>query len=156
MRERLLKKGAISESEVQEHLASLPDRSDDALEIGIKQPALQTEAEREVIVVRTLARPAQPVPPPRMFGDDDEIYTEEKPVRAAASRAAELDDLDDDDDDDLDDDEDDEDEDELAEGAEKVEKAKVEPAKIEPAEGEAGEPAEAGEAVKKDVDDDWA
>jgi hypothetical protein len=132
VRERLLKKGLITEAEVEQHLAGLPDRAEDALDIGIKQPALQTEAEREVIVVRTLARPAQPAPPPRMFGDDDD-FEDEKPARAASAGAIDDDDLDDDDEDE---DEDDEDEDE--------DKAKAK---------------EEGEAKKEEpaakVDDDW-
>src|SRR5690349_16433981 len=88
VREKLLSKNVLTEKEVDAHLAELPDRAEDAIEISIKQPALQTEAEREVLVVRTLARPAQPMPPPRMFGDDDdEIYEEEeKPVRGARAR----------------------------------------------------------------------
>src|SRR5262245_33960139 len=102
VRERLLKKGLLTEAEVEQHLAGLPDRPEDALDIGIKQPALQTEAEREVIVVRTLARPAQPAPPPRMFGEDDD-YEEEKPARTAAAGAGagavDDDDLDDEDED---------------------------------------------------------
>ncbi len=118
VRERLLKKGLLTEAEVEQHLSSLPDRAEDALDIGIKQPALQTEAEREVIVVRTLARPAQPAPPPRMFGEDDEIF-EEKP-RAAAAGAVDEEDLDDEDDEDLDDEDEDEDEEEVKkEGEEK-------------------------------------
>jgi len=104
VRDRLLKKGLLTEAEVEQHLASLPDRAEDALDIGIKQPALQTEAEREVIVVRTLARPAQPAPPPRMFGDDDDTYGEDKPRSASAGAV--------DDEDDLDDEDEDEDEDE--------------------------------------------
>ena len=92
VRERLLKKGLLTEAEVEQHLSALPDRADSALEVGIKQPALQTEAEREVLVVRTLARPAQPAPPPRMFGDDDDSYSDKLD--------ADIDDDDDDDDDD--------------------------------------------------------
>jgi hypothetical protein len=115
VRERLLKKGLLTEAEVEQHLGSLPDRADGALEVGIKQPALQTEAEREVLVVRTLARPAQPVPPPRMFGDDDDAYSDDK-------LDADIDD--DDDDDDEDDDEAKPAKDEKPKGdAEKVEKA---------------------------------
>ena len=113
VRERLLKKGLLTEAEVEQHLGALPDRADSALEVGIKQPALQTEAEREVLVVRTLARPAQPVPPPRMFGDDHDAYSDDK-----------LDaDIDDDDDEDEDD----------AKPA-KDEKPKAEPEKAEQAE----------------------
>jgi hypothetical protein len=94
VRERLVKKGLLTEAEVDEHLNALPDRADNAVEVGIKQPALQTEAEREVLVVRTLARPAQPAPPPRMFGDDDDAYSDKLD--------ADIDDDDDDDDDDAD------------------------------------------------------
>ncbi len=92
VRERLLKKGLLTEAEVEQHLGALPDRADSALDVGIKQPALQTEAEREVLVVRTLARPAQPAAPPRMFGDDDDAYSDDK-------LDADIDDDDDDDDD---------------------------------------------------------
>jgi hypothetical protein len=110
VRERLLKKGLLTEAEVEQHLSALPDRADSALEVGIKQPALQTEAEREVLVVRTLARPAQPAPPPRMFGDDDDAYSDDKLA-------------------DIDDDDDDEDEDDAKPA--KDEKPKVEAEKTE-------------------------
>lgn len=128
VRERLLKKGLLTEAEVEQHLGALPDRADSALDVGIKQPALQTEAEREVLVVRTLARPAQPAAPPRMFGDDDDAYSDDK-----------LDaDIDDDDDDDDDEDE--------------------KPAKAEKpkAEAENAEKVEKTEKTEKSgVDDDW-
>jgi hypothetical protein len=141
VRERLLKKGLLTEAEVEQHLSALPDRADSALEVGIKQPALQTEAEREVLVVRTLARPAQPVPPPRMFGDDDDAYSDKLDA-----------DIDDDDDDD-------EDDDEAKPG--KDEKAKADAAKPDAPKAEAEGKADApkpdaeGKAEKSGVDDDW-
>lgn len=93
VRERLLKKGLLSETEVEQYLGALPDSAENAVEIGIKQPALQTEAEREVLVVRTLARPAQPTPP-RPFDEED------SPIASAADKFdADIDDDDDDDDD---------------------------------------------------------
>jgi hypothetical protein len=127
VRERLLKKGLLTEAEVEQHLGALPDRADSALEVGIKQPALQTEAEREVLVVRTLARPAQPAAPPRMFGDDDDAYSDDKL------------------DADIDDDDDDDDEDEKPAKAEKPK-----------AEAENAEKVEKTEKTEKSgVDDDW-
>jgi hypothetical protein len=136
VRERFLSKNVLTEAEVDGHLAELPDRAEDAIEISIKQPALQTEAEREVLVVRTLARPAQPAAPVRMFGDDDEIYDDdEKPVRGARAR-----DLDDDDDED---DDDDDDAEEKSESKDK-DKDKADSAEKKPA-------AEKG----KESDDDW-
>lgn len=144
VRERLQRKHQLSESEVDQHLSTLTDVADNAAEIELKQPALQTEAERAENSV--IVRPAPPRPisiaAPILLDDEDDEDDEEEvkpvakpapapvaaaeaaapaaaPVAAAAPAADEDeddDDEDDDDDDDDEDDEDDEDKDEADEG----------------------------------------
>jgi hypothetical protein len=91
VRERLVQSGDLKESEIARHLEGLKDVGDQAVPVVAKQPALQSESDRDIVIVRTSGvRP--PPTPPRL--DDD---LESTPID---------DDLDDDDDED-DDDEDD-------------------------------------------------
>jgi len=94
VRERMLRRGLLTESELTKHVDGLADVSELAVEVELKQPALVKESERETRVVpRASARPMAYVPPVRSLEN-------------------ELNNIDDDDDDDLDDlDDEDEDED---------------------------------------------
>ncbi|HEY3494829.1 MAG TPA: hypothetical protein VGK73_09095 [Polyangiaceae bacterium] len=90
VRERLLASGLVSEAEVNQHLEALPDLQAQAVDLTVKQPALQAESDRDIVIVRSSgARP--PVAPVRPLDDDLDA-----PI------------LDDDDDDDDDEDDDDE------------------------------------------------
>src|SRR6187399_819332 len=84
VRERLIGDGLLAESDVSKHLDALPDLESQIVELTIKQPALQNESDRDIVIVRTSGvRP--PVAPLRPADDDLPI----------------IDDDDDDDDDDL-------------------------------------------------------
>jgi hypothetical protein len=131
VRERLLRKGQLSESEVDQHLGTLADVASNAADVELKQPALQTEAERAENSV--IVRPAPPRPlsvaPISLEDEDDEDEEDEKPIaprsirvekvekleaepaKPAAAVADEDDEDEDDEDDEDEDDEDDEDED---------------------------------------------
>ena len=117
VRERLVSDGLLAESEVQSHLDALPDLESQAVELTIKQPALQNESDRDIVIVRTSGvRP--PVAPIRPADDDMPIIDDDddddddfdakkpeakKPVekpKAAAPKVEESEDEDEDDDDD--------------------------------------------------------
>ena len=90
VRERMLKRGMLTDSELGKHVDALADVTDQVVEVELKQPALQKESEREArIVSRSAPRP---------------VIAHVPVVRSLEN---ELNDIDDDDD--LDDDEDDED-----------------------------------------------
>jgi hypothetical protein len=91
VRERMLKRGMLTDSELSKHVDALADVSDQVIEVELKQPALQKESEREArIVSRSAPRP---------------VIAHVPVVRSLEN---ELNDIDDDeDDDDEDDDEDD-------------------------------------------------
>src|SRR5450755_4809972 len=94
VRERMLKRGILTDAELGKHVDALADVTDQVIEVELKQPALQRESEREArIVARSAPRP---------------IMTHVPVVRSLEN---ELNDIEEDDDDDLDD-EDDEDDDE--------------------------------------------
>jgi len=96
VRERMLRKGTLTDGELTKHVDALGDVADQVVEVELKQPALQKESERiEMRVSRPAPRPV---------------------VARVPSLDDDLDDLDDEDDD-LDD-EDDEDEDDDAEEGE--------------------------------------
>jgi len=89
VRERMLKRGLLTESELTKHVESLADVTDQVIEVELKQPALVKESERvERVVTRVAPRPVM------------------APV-AVRSLENELNDIDDDDDDDFDDEDDD-------------------------------------------------
>jgi hypothetical protein len=93
VRERMLRRGVLTDSELTKHVEALTDVADLVIEVELKQPALQRESER---VERVLSRSA-----PRSVSH----------VPVVRSLENELNDIDEDEDD-LDD-EDDEDEDDL-------------------------------------------
>jgi hypothetical protein len=96
VRERMLKRGLLTESELSKHVDALTDVTDQVVEVELKQPALVKESERvERVVSRSAPRPIVPHVP------------------VVRSLENELNDIDEDDDDDDLDDEDDEDEDDL-------------------------------------------
>ena len=115
VRERMLKRGLLTDSELGKHIDALADVTDQVVEVELKQPALVKESERvERVVSRSAPRPVVAYAP------------------VVRSLENELNDIDDDEDD-LDD-EDDEDEVLVkAKAAAKVtaaEKAKVAPAAV--------------------------
>ena len=95
VRERMLKRGLLTESELSKHVDALADVTDLLVEVELKQPALVKESERgERVVSRSAPRP---------------VVSHVPTIRSLEN---ELNDFDDDEDDDLDDDEED-DEDEI-------------------------------------------
>jgi len=117
VRERMLKRGLLTEAELAKHIDAATDVTDLVVEVELKQPALIKESERvERVVPRTAPRPVAHVPVVRSLEN-------------------ELNDIDDDDDlDDLDD-EDDEEDDVKVKAAAKpaAEKPAAEKPKAEPA-----------------------
>jgi len=141
VRERMLKRGLLTESELTKHVDALADVTDQVIEVELKQPALVKESEREARVLpRTAPRTVVAPMPVRSLenelndiDDDDDDFDDEDeddvkvkaapkaaekaaaPVAeikvAAAPAAAESEDAADDEDEDDDDDDDDEDED---------------------------------------------
>jgi hypothetical protein len=58
VRERMLKRGLLTDSELGKHVDALADVTDQVIEVELKQPALQKESEREArIVSRSAPRP---------------------------------------------------------------------------------------------------
>jgi hypothetical protein len=148
VRERLVQSGDLKESEIARHLEGLKDVGDQAVAVVAKQPALQSESDRDIVIVRTSGvRP--PPTPPRL--DDD---LESTPID---------DDLDDDDLDD--DDDDDEDEATVVKKAPVIEKPvaveKPEPAKDTDDDDDEDDKKEKEKLESEDgekpavVDDDW-
>jgi len=138
VRERMLKRGALTDTELSKHVDALADVNDLVVEVELKQPALQRESEREARVVsRTAPRP---------------VVAHVPVVRSLEN---ELNDIEEDDDD-LDDiDDEDDDEDDLKAKAAKA-AAKVEVAAEKP--NGAAEPAPAVEpapAAKEPDDEGW-
>ncbi|MEI9954625.1 MAG: hypothetical protein WDO74_38055 [Pseudomonadota bacterium] len=132
VRERMLKRGLLTESELSKHVDALADVADQVIEVELKQPALVKESERvERVVSRSAPRP---------------VVSHVPVIRSLEN---ELNDIDDDEDDDLEDDEED-DEDEI-----KV-KAAAKVAAAEKAAAVVAEPApEASpEPVEEDVESD--
>ena len=119
VRERLVSDGLLAESDVQKHLEGLPDLESQATDIPVKQPALQTESDRDIVIVRTsgIRPPVAPVRPadddmPIIDDDDDDDELDakkveaKKPVERPKAKVEEEDDEDEDDDDDDDESED--------------------------------------------------
>jgi hypothetical protein len=131
VRERMLKRGLLTEGELAKHIEAAADVTELLVEVELKQPALMKESERvERVVSRTPPRPVVHVPVVRSLEN-------------------ELNDIDEDDDDldDLDDEDDDEDDIKVkaAAKAAAAEKAKAEPAPAPAPEGApAAAPAEEG------------
>ena len=111
VRDRLLRKNQLTESEVERQDAGLLDVEDKAVVLELKQPALQKESERAIDGPRIsrpapAARPA-PIRPFEEEDDDEEVLDPKAKLKVAVVA-----DVDDEDEDDEDEDEDDEDEDE--------------------------------------------
>jgi len=139
VRERMLKRGLLTESELSKHVEALADVADQVIEVELKQPALVKESERvERVVSRSAPRP---------------IVSHVPVVRSLEN---ELNDIDDDEDDDLDDEDDEDDEEEIkvkvAAKAAAAEKAAAEkaaaaaPVVAEPAAEASEEPEESSES----------
>ena len=125
VRERMLKRGLLTESELGKHIDALTDVTDQVVEVELKQPALVKESERvERVVSRSAPRPVV------------------AHVPVVRSLETELNNIDDDEDDDLEDDEDDEDEIKVKAAAKvaAAEKAKAEPAVVAAPVAKAAEP----------------
>ena len=133
VRERMLKRGLLTEGELTKHVDGLADVTDQVVEVELKQPALVKESERvERVVSRSAPRPVASYAPP---------------VRSLEN---ELNDIEEDEDDDLDD-EDDEDEDDVkVKAAAKAAAEKPAPVAAAPA------PAPEAEAVADATDEDEA
>jgi hypothetical protein len=117
VRERMLRRGQLTESELAKHVDALTDVADLVIEVELKQPALQRESEREArIVSRSAPRPVM------------------AHVPAVRSLENELNDIEEDEDDDLDDEDDEDDDDLKVKAAPKAEVAAEKPngAKVEP------------------------
>src|SRR5450755_3465878 len=136
VRERMLKRGILTDAELSKHVDALADVTDQVIEVELKQPALQKESEREArIVSRSAPRP---------------VIAHVPVVRSLEN---ELNDIDDDEDDDIDD-EDDEDEVKVKAAAKVVaDKAAADKAAAAPKVEPAAEP----EAKKAEPDDEgWS
>src|SRR5450432_302857 len=131
VRERMLKRGILTDAELGKHVDALADVADQVIEVELKQPALQKESEREArIVSRSAPRP---------------VVAHVPVVRSLEN---ELNDIDEDEDDEIDDEEDDEEEVKVKAAA-KVVADKAAADKVEPA----AEP----EAKKAEPDDEgWS
>ena len=137
VRERMLKRGALTETELTKHVDALADVDDLVVEVELKQPALQRESEREArIVSRSAPRP---------------VVAHVPVVRSLEN---ELNDIEEDDDEDLDDDDDDDDLKVKAKAAAKAEAVAEKPngSAAEPAAEPAPEPAP---AAKGPDDEGW-
>ena len=140
VRQRLVNSGVLKEAEISKHLEGLRDVGDQAVAVVAKQPALQSESDRDIVIVRTSGvRP--PPTPPRL--DDD---LESTPID---------DDLDDDDDDDLDDDDDDAPVAKKPAPAEKPAAEKPAPVKEESDDDDEDEKEEGEGDGEKKVDEEW-
>jgi hypothetical protein len=120
VRERLLRKNQLTDSEVERQDAALLDVEDKAVVLELKQPALQKESERAIDGPRIsrpapAARPA-PIRPFEEEDDDEEVLDPKAKPKAVAAVVAADDDDEDEDEDDDDDDDDDDDEAEKPEG----------------------------------------
>jgi hypothetical protein len=130
VRERMLKRGLLTESELSKHVEALADVTDQVVEVELKQPALVKESERvERVVSRSAPRPVA-------------SYT--APVRSLEN---ELNDIDDDEDDDLDDEDDEDDEEDIKVKAAAKAAAAEKAAAAAPAAAPAEVPAVAAEAA---------
>jgi len=134
VRERMLKRGLLTEGELTKHVEALADVTDQVIEVELKQPALVKESERvERVVTRAAPRPVVAA----------------MPVRSLEN---ELNDIDDDDDDEFDDDEDDD----VKVKAKAATKAAADKAAAEKAAAPVAEPkvAAAESAAEDDEDED--
>jgi len=112
VRDRLLRKNQLTDSEVERQDSALLDVEDKAVVLELKQPALQKESERAIDGPRIsrpapAARPA-PIRPFEEEDDDEEVLDPKaKPKVAVVADVPDEDDEDDEDEEDDDDDDDD-------------------------------------------------
>ena len=134
VRERLVQSGLLKESEITKHLEGLRDVADQAVAVVAKQPALQSESDRDIVIVRTSG--VRPPPTPPRFDDD----LESTPI-----------------DDDLDDDDDDDDDAPVAKkpAAEKPVAEKPARAPVSDDDDDDDDEEKDGDDEKKTVDDEW-
>jgi hypothetical protein len=118
VRQRLVTSGVLKEAEIEKHLEGLRDVGEQAVAVVAKQPALQSESDRDIVIVRTSGVRPPPMPP-RLNDlestpidddlDDDDDDDDELPVKKPAAEkpavekpapAADADEEDEDDDDD--------------------------------------------------------
>jgi hypothetical protein len=123
VRDRLLRKNQLTESEVERQDAGLLDVEDKAVVLELKQPALQKESERAIDGPRIsrpapAARPA-PIRPFEEEDDDEEVLDPKAKLKPAAVVAEVADD-----DDEEDEDDEDEDDEDAAEGEPKTDEPK--------------------------------
>jgi len=114
VRDRLLRKNQLTESEVERQDAALLDVEDKAVVLELKQPALQKESERAIDGPRIsrpapAARPA-PIRPFEEEDDDEEVLDPKAKLKVAVVPAAVVADDEDEDDEDEDDDDDEDEE----------------------------------------------
>ncbi|HEY4103243.1 MAG TPA: hypothetical protein VGM44_05100 [Polyangiaceae bacterium] len=134
VRERMQRRGVLTEDELTKHVDALADVTDQVIEVELKQPALVKESEREARVMpRVAPRPIAQVPL----------------VRSLENELNGIDDDEDDDLDDVDEEEDEEGEAKAKAAAPKAEAEKPNGATVEPA----PEPAPAP-VPKADPDDE--
>jgi hypothetical protein len=119
VRERMLKRGLLTESELSKHVDALADVTDQVVEVELKQPALVKESERvERVVSRSAPRP---------------VVSHVPSVRSLEN---ELNDIEEDEDDDLDDEDEDDEEGVKVKAAAKVAAAEKAAAAEKPAPAE--------------------
>lgn len=95
VRDRFIESGLLKSAEVKEHLDGLADVAEQATELTAKQPALQAEGDRDVVIVRTSAASRAPIAPIRREDefeaidddDDDDDDLDAKPAAKAAAKA---------------------------------------------------------------------
>ena len=114
VRDRLLRKNQLTDSEVERQDSALLDVEDKAVVLELKQPALQKESERAIDGPRIsrpapAARPA-PIRPFEEEDDDEEVLDPKAKLKVAAAVVPDA--VEDEDDDEDEDEDDDEDEDE--------------------------------------------
>ena len=92
VRERLLRKNLLTDSEVERQDAALLDVEDKAVVLELKQPALQKESERAIDGPR-ISRPApaaRPAPIRPFEEEDDDDYGNEKLSKSERRRLKKL------------------------------------------------------------------
>jgi len=94
VRQRLVTSGVLKEAEIEKHLEGLRDVGEQAVPVVAKQPALQVESDRDIVIVRTSGVRPPPMPP-RLNDlestpidddlDDDDDDDDELPVKKPAA-----------------------------------------------------------------------
>jgi TATA-binding protein-associated factor Taf7 len=95
VRDRLLARGLVTQAEIDKHVSALPDLDAQATELTLKQPALQKESDRDIVIVKTsgVRPPIAPIvreddlPIPDDDDDDDDLDDDDAKVLKAAKKA---------------------------------------------------------------------